>query len=138
LLTLCKFRFTNNFVGMEGRKVSSTNYQNEQQLNRCPVSFTLSLIGGRWKAAIIWKLSEGNLRFSQLREQVGGVSDRILTKQLKEMQEDGLVGRRSYKEVPPRVEYFLTEKGRSLEPVLQAILRWGMEHIGGGEENHQH
>jgi len=118
--------------------VSSTNYQNEQQLNRCPVSFTLSLIGGRWKAAIIWKLSEGNLRFSQLREQVGGVSDRILTKQLKEMQEDGLVGRRSYKEVPPRVEYFLTEKGRSLEPVLQAILRWGMEHIGGGEENHQH
>jgi DNA-binding HxlR family transcriptional regulator len=119
---------------MEGRKVSSTNYQNEQQLNRCPVSFTLSLIGGRWKAAIIWKLSAGNLRFSQLRAQIGGISDRILTKQLKEMQSDGLIGRQAYQEVPPRVEYYLTEKGRSLEPLLQAILAWGLQHMGQGEE----
>ena len=87
-----------------------------------------SVIGGRWKASIIWKLSEGSLRFGELRDQVGGVSDRILTKQLKEMQADGLIGRRLYPEVPPRVEYFLTEKGRSLEPVLQAILRWGLQH----------
>jgi len=114
---------------MENRKQTSTNYQNEQQLNRCPVSFTLSIIGGRWKAAIIWKLSEGPLRFGQLRTAVGKVSDRMLAKQLGEMQEDGLVMRRAYAEVPPRVEYALTEKGKSLEPVLQSVLKWGLEHM---------
>lgn len=114
---------------MENRKRTSTNYQNEQQLNRCPVSFTLSMIGGRWKAAIIWKLSEGPLRFGQLRAAVGKVSDRMLAKQLGEMQEDGLVARQAYAEVPPRVEYALTRRGRSLEPVLQAVLQWGLEHM---------
>jgi len=114
---------------MENRKQTSTNYQNEQRLNQCPVSFTLSMIGGRWKAAIIWKLSEGPLRFGQLREAVGGVSDRMLAKQLKEMQEDGLIARRAYAEVPPRVEYELTVKGKSLEPVLEAILKWGLSQM---------
>lgn len=87
------------------------------------------MIGGRWKAAIMWKLSEGPQRFGQLREKVGGVSDRMLTKQLKEMQEDGLIARRAFAEVPPRVEYALTEKGKSLGPVLQSILKWGLAHM---------
>lgn len=115
---------------MENRKLTSTNYQNEQRLNRCPVSYTLSMIGGRWKAAIIWKLSTGPLRFGELRKAVGEVSDRILAKQLKEMQLDGLVERKAYAEVPPRVEYSLTAKGRSLEPVLQAVLEWGIGQMG--------
>ncbi|MEQ8705514.1 MAG: helix-turn-helix domain-containing protein [Phaeodactylibacter sp.] len=115
---------------MEERKVTSTNYENEQKLLQCPVTYTLSMIGGRWKAAIIWQLSDGPVRFGNLRDRVGKVSDRMLVKQLRELQADGLVRRESYPEVPPRVEYALTEKGRSLEPVLDAILNWGLTNTG--------
>jgi DNA-binding HxlR family transcriptional regulator len=115
---------------MEERKVTSTNYENEQELLQCPVTYTLSMIGGRWKAAIIWQLSEGPVRFGTLRDRVGKVSDRMLSKQLGELQEDGLVCRDAYPEVPPRVEYRLTEKGQSLEPVLEEILKWGLANRG--------
>ncbi len=115
---------------MENRKLTSTNYENEQALLQCPVTYTLSLIGGRWKAAIIWQLTEGPVRFGRLKGRVGKVSDRMLAKQLKELQADGLVERHSYPEVPPRVEYALTARGRSLEPVLEAILKWGLANQG--------
>ena len=111
---------------MEERKVTSTNYENEQELLQCPVTYTLSMIGGRWKAAIIWQPTQGPVRFGTLRDRVGKVSDRMLPKQLGELQEDGLVAREAYSEVPPRVEYRLTEKGQSLEPVLEEILKWGL------------
>ncbi|MCI4648117.1 helix-turn-helix domain-containing protein [Phaeodactylibacter sp.] len=115
---------------MEERKVTSTNYENEQELLQCPVTYTLSMIGGRWKAAIIWQLTQGPVRFGTLRDRVGKVSDRMLSKQLGELQEDGLVAREAYSEVPPRVEYRLTEKGQSLEPVLEEILKWGLANRG--------
>lgn len=117
---------------MEIRKVTSTNYENEQKLLQCPVTYTLSLIGGRWKAAIIWQLTGGPVRFGQLKGKVGKVSDRMLAKQLRELQADGLVERQPYSEVPPRVEYALTERGRSLQPVLEEILKWGLAHQGAG------
>lgn len=115
---------------MEERKVTSTNYENEQELLQCPVTYTLSMIGGRWKAAIIWQLSEGPVRFGVLRDRVGRVSDRMLSKQLQELQTDGLVRRESYPEVPPRVEYRLTKKGQSLQPVLEEVLKWGIANRG--------
>lgn len=111
---------------MEERKVTSTNFENEQLLMECPVTYTLSVIGGRWKAAIIWRLTDGPVRFGALRDLIGKVSDRMLAKQLRELQDAGLVNRRAYSEVPPRVEYELTQRGRSLEPVLDEILKWGL------------
>lgn len=111
---------------MEHRKKSSTNYRNEQQLMQCPVTYTLSVIGGRWKAAIIWKLSQRAMRFGELREAVGGISDRMLAKQLGELRDDGLVSRELLEEAPRKTVYELTEQGRSLEPVLDAILKWGL------------
>lgn len=115
------------------RKETSTNFENEQQLKRCPVSYTMGFIGGRWKTAIIQQLLHGPVRFGQIREGIGLISDRMLTKQLKEMQADGLVERRAHAQQPRRVDYALTAKGRSLQPILEAMLSWGLEHMPGRE-----
>lgn len=111
------------------RKTTSTNYSNEQELNQCPVNYTLNMIGGRWKVTIIWKLMSGTKRFSELKQAIGPISERMLTKQLKAMEVDGLVKREVFREVPPRVEYSLTSKGHSLKAVLDSILEWGMEEL---------
>lgn len=100
----------------------------------CPVETTLSLIGGKYKALVIWHLMEGALRFSQLSRRVPGATPRMLTRQLRELEADGLVSRRAFAEVPVRVEYSLTAAGRSLYPILSAMYRWGgayLESRGG-------
>ena len=94
-------------------------------LPACPVETTLTLISSKWKVLILRDLLGGARRFGELRRSVGGVSQKVLTAQLREMEEDGLVDRKVYPEVPPRVEYSLTELGRSLEPVLSALWTWG-------------
>ena len=94
-------------------------------LPACPVETTLTLISSKWKVLILRDLLGGARRFGELRRSVGGVSQKVLTAQLREMEEDGLVDRKAYPEVPPRVEYSLTELGRSLEPVLSALWNWG-------------
>lgn len=91
----------------------------------CPVSTTIHLIGGKYKSLILWHLVEGTLRFSQLRRLVTGATPKMLTQQLRELEADGLVRREVYPVVPPKVEYSLTEKGRSLKPILQAMFEWG-------------
>ena len=96
----------------------------------CPVETTLSLIGGKYKALILWHLSAGTLRFSQLQKAVTA-TPRMLTLQLRELEQDGLVSRTVYPEVPPRVEYAMTELGRSLMPILTAIRDWGTEYLRG-------
>ena len=97
-------------------------------LPACPVETTLTLISSKWKVLIVRDLLAGTKRFGELRRSVGNVSQKVLTAQLREMEEDGLVDRKVYPEVPPRVEYSLTELGRSLEPVLSDMWNWGEEY----------
>ena len=94
----------------------------------CPVEATLELIGGKWKGIVLFYLLEGRLRFSELSRKIGCVTQRMLTKQLRELEESGLVIRMVYAEVPPRVEYELTEEGKSLEPILKSLQQWGETH----------
>lgn len=96
----------------------------------CAVDATMSVIEGRWKATILCKLmTKGPFRFNQLMKDMDGVSPRILTKQLREMEEDGLVNRTVYPEVPPRVEYSITPKGASLGPILVAMANWSLNNM---------
>ncbi len=94
-------------------------------LPACPVETTLTLIGSKWKVLILRDLMPGTKRFGELRRSIGGVSQKVLTVQLRDMEACGLVDRRVYAEVPPRVEYSLTELGRSLRPILDAMWAWG-------------
>ena len=91
---------------------------------QCPAEATIDVIGGRWKVPIVWHLFAGTKRFSELRRALPGVTQKMLTQQLRELEGDGVVSRKVYAEVPPRVEYSLTERGRSLKPVVEAMCRW--------------
>jgi len=96
----------------------------------CSVEATLSVLGGRWKPVILFKLMEqGVLRFGELRRQIPDVTQKMLTNQLRELERDGVVHRRLYPEVPPRVEYSLTDYGKTLGPILIAMRDWGVSHI---------
>ena len=97
----------------------------EKQLPACPVETTLMLISDRWKVLIIRDLLGGTKRFGELKKSIGGVSQKVLTANLRSMEESGLLTRQVYPEVPPRVEYTLTETGYSLKPVLDAMVEWG-------------
>lgn len=91
----------------------------------CPAEGTLRVVGGRWKIPIVWHLAAaGTLRFSQLRRQLSGCTQKMLIQQLREMERDGIVSRRVYRQVPPKVEYSLTSTGQSLRPVVEAMCRW--------------
>ncbi|MDH3669261.1 MAG: helix-turn-helix transcriptional regulator [Paracoccaceae bacterium] len=94
----------------------------------CPVEAALEQIAGKWKGLIIYHLMEGTLRFNELSRRVGTVTQRSLTKQLRELEMDGIVHREVFAIVPPRVEYSLTEKGVLLRPVIEALGKWGTEH----------
>lgn len=96
---------------------------------RCSIDITLDLIGGKWKVAILWHLAPGVKRFSELKRQFDGITQKMLTQQLRELEADGLVHRKVYAEVPPRVEYSLTETGNSLIPVLNMMCQWGKEYL---------
>ena len=93
-------------------------------LPACPVETTLSLIGDKWKILILRDLISGTKRFSELKRSIGGVSQKVLTAQLRAMEQDGLVSRKVYAEVPPKVEYSLTDLGKSLKPILDAMWQW--------------
>lgn len=95
----------------------------------CPVEATLGLIGGKYKALILWRLTDGTLRFSELQRIVTAATPKTLTTQLRELERDGLVARRVYAVVPPKVEYSLTECGRSIRPVLEAMYAWGADYL---------
>ena len=100
----------------------------EKTLPACPVETTLMLISDRWKVLIIRDLLDGTKRFGELKKSIGSISQKVLTSNLREMEADGLVNRKVYAEVPPRVEYTLTDTGYSLKPILDAMVEWGMEY----------
>ena len=96
----------------------------------CSVGATLAVISGRWKPIIIFKLLQNELlRFGELKQSIDGVTQRMLTQQLRELEEDQVVARKVYAEVPPRVEYSLTDYGRTLQPIMFAMRDWGSEHM---------
>lgn len=104
-----------------------------KELPACPVETTLALIGDKWKVLILRDLMPGTKRFGELKKSIGHVSQKVLTAQLRDMEENGLLHRRTYAEVPPRVEYSLTDLGRSLKPVLDALQEWGARYKAQNE-----
>lgn len=96
---------------------------------QCPVEATLDVIGGKWKPIILWQLKAEKLRFSGLQQSMQGISPKMLTKQLRELEDAGLVLREVYPEIPPRVEYSLTEFGKTVLPVLDALCEWGSKYL---------
>ena len=93
---------------------------------RCPAEQTLVVIGGSWKVPIVWHLARhGPRRFSDLRRDLGGVTAKVLTQQLRDLEAHGVVSRKVYAQVPPKVEYTLTARGKSLLPIVQAMCKWG-------------
>ena len=100
-----------------------------QQTDRCPVEATLELIGGKYKALILWHLSESQLRFSQLRKLLQNATPKMLTQQLRELEAQQLIHREVFPIIPPKVEYSLTEQGRSLLPILVAMRDWGANYL---------
>ncbi len=99
-----------------------------EKLPACPVETTLTLISDKWKVLILRDLLPGTKRFGELRKSIGHVSQKVLTAQLRQMEQSGLVNRKVYAEVPPKVEYSLTDVGYSLKPILDAMWTWGEEY----------
>jgi len=95
----------------------------------CPVEAALEKIGGKWKGVALYHLLDGPKRYNKLKKDVGGVTQRMLTKQLRELESDGLIVRKVFPVVPPHVEYSLSEKGRTLEPILLALRDWGQSYV---------
>ena len=98
----------------------------------CAVEATLQLINGKWKGVILYHLLQGTLRFNAIRKRLPNITQRMLTTQLRELERDGFVLRTVYPEVPPKVEYSLTQRGRTLKPVIMALKAWGDEHTAFG------
>jgi DNA-binding HxlR family transcriptional regulator len=95
----------------------------------CPVTATITLIGGRWKPIILYHLSDHTRRFGEIAARMPAISRKVLSEQLKELEADGLINRRQFKEIPPRVEYSLTELGKSVRPLLIHMATWGQEMV---------
>lgn len=104
-----------------------------QKIYHGPVEATVDILGGRWKPLILWALRNGTLRFGQIEEELSvvtpNITQRMLTRQLRDLENDGLVARKVYPEVPPRVEYTLTERYKSLMPIVELMYAWGKEHM---------
>lgn len=108
--------------------------QEKKELPACPLETTLTLIGDKWKVLILRDLLPGTKRFGELKKSIGHVSQKVLTAQLRDMEQSRLVHREVFAEVPPRVEYSLTDLGRSLKPILDALWAWGEGYKAGVEK----
>lgn len=111
-----------------------TAQETKKELPACPVETTLTLIGDKWKVLILRDLLPGKKRFGELKKSIGSVSQKVLTAQLRDMEANGLLTRTVYAEVPPRVEYALTDLGKSLKPILDAMWNWGESYKASVEE----
>lgn len=98
----------------------------KNNFDNCPLTFALNLIGGKWRLPIIWALNKnGTMRYNQLKRSIHGITNMMLTQSLKELETDGIINRKQYMEIPPRVEYSLTDNGEKLIPALKALADWG-------------
>ena len=114
---------------MSARKITSTNYINREKLiDFCGMMYAADLLSGRWKLIILYKLGKGPLRFSELKRIIPGITDRMLTLHLKELEQSDLISRTVYAEVPPRVDYRLSSSAELLIPVWQQLEHWGLTH----------
>ena len=104
---------------------------NQQHINvkECPVLYALNIIGGKWRLPILWHLTEGGLRYNQLKRQLPGITNIMLTRSLQDLEKYGLIHRIQHAEVPPHVEYLLTKQAKNLIPALLAIQEWGQEQL---------
>ncbi|GAB6285593.1 MAG: helix-turn-helix domain-containing protein [Methanoregula sp.] len=105
-------------------------YMKNGKTYHCPVEAALDVIGGKWKPLILWALGDNVLRFNMLQKALPGVNAKMLTKQLRELEEDGVIRRKAYPEVPPRVEYTITDFGKTLLPIMEALCNWGAQYLG--------
>lgn len=103
--------------------------KNKLHISQCPITRTMNLIGGKWSLPIVYVLMSGTKRFKELERSVEGINTRMLVKELKQLEENGIVVRKVFAEVPPRVEYSLTEKGRALKSILEEMKSWGKNFI---------
>jgi len=95
----------------------------------CPIDFTINLISGKWSMWVLWTLQNDPLRFGEIRNRIPGITEKMLIQQLKKFESYNIVSRKVYYEVPPKVEYSLTEHGKSLKPIMSLIKQWGDEHL---------
>jgi DNA-binding HxlR family transcriptional regulator len=111
-----------------GHKAKSSN-DNIYESN-CPIIYALNVVGQKWKLPIMWRLSENETtRYNELKRSVNGITNMMLTKSLRELEEHNLIVRTQYETIPPKVEYFLTQRGKSLLPSLNELYKWGEEQI---------
>jgi DNA-binding HxlR family transcriptional regulator len=113
---------------MISKKESSTNSLNNKVLTKCPMSYTIEMIGGRWKTIILYQLRDAPLRFGQLKKMLPLITEKMLAQQLKQLEVDGLVVRDAKEIIPPHVEYYLSQSGKTLIPVLTSMAEWGQIH----------
>lgn len=112
------------------RKSNSTNIENEETLEiDCPFMLTLRFIGKRWKPAVLWKINDGHIRFKDLKKELTGISDKMLSETVSELTRDGILQKQIFEEVPLRVEYSMTEFGKTLLPVLSKMNEWGNKNL---------
>lgn len=96
----------------------------------CSIEYTLKKIGGKWKTVILWHLGvDGNFRYNELRRLLPGVTHKVLSEQLKELEDDGFIDRKQFNTIPPKVEYSMTEKGKTILPILEQMHKWGTEQM---------
>jgi DNA-binding HxlR family transcriptional regulator len=105
-----------------------TNTNNNHEM-KCPVSAMIGLIGGKWKPIILYCLRSETRRFGEIAARIPHISRKVLTEQLKELERDGLISRQQFNEIPPRVEYTMSEVGKSLSPIIQEMEKWGQQYI---------
>lgn len=111
------------------KKAADSRLVYREKEYKCAIDVTLAVVGGKWKTSILWHLSPGALRFSDLQRIFPDATRKMLTQQLRELEADGLVHREVYPQVPPKVEYSLTDKGRSIYPILEMMCDWGREYV---------
>jgi DNA-binding HxlR family transcriptional regulator len=95
---------------------------------QCPINIALNMLSGKWKMAILWQVTKGTVRFNELQRLLVSITQKTLTQQLRELEQDGLISRQVYAEVPPKVEYRLTELGKTIIPVLNFLCQWGKDY----------
>lgn len=100
----------------------------------CPVEASIDVIGGKWKPLILWYLREKTMRFSELQDKLPDITQSMLTKQLRELESNGIIHRKVYPQVPPKVEYSLTKSGKTVTPILELLCDWGKDHFGDSIE----